>query len=153
MQTNIPDIYAAGDVAQGPSAFGTPHIIHALWTTAVEHGKIAGANMAGREVHYQGSLSSKVSEFFNVTVASTGVVQESSHVVAKDYLDSKRKVYIKLFFDGNVPVGGIMLGHPEDVSSFGVLRSHILRKKALSNLETLTAFPMRPLSQSVAREY
>lgn len=153
MQTSVPDIYAAGDVAQGPSAFGDPHIIHALWTTASEHGKIAGANMAGKAIHYQGSLNSNVSEFFHVTVASIGVLQQFAYVSAKEYLDSRRKVHIKLFLDGDTPVGGIMLGHPEDVSSFGVLRSHILRKKALPNLETLTASPMRPLSQWVAPGY
>ncbi len=152
METCIPDIYAAGDVAQGPSAFGDPHTTAALWTTAVEHGKIAGANMAGTEAHYQGSLSDQVSEFFHVTVASVGILRESAHVVAKVYFDSRRKLYMKLLWDGDVPVGGIMLGHPEDVSCFGVLRSHILRKKALPNVEILLTSPMRPPGPSIWTE-
>jgi NAD(P)H-nitrite reductase large subunit len=145
MQTSIPDIYAAGDVAQGPMACSNQHRIHALWTTAVEHGKIAGANMAGKEVYYQGSLGSSVSEFFHMTVASIGELQESSYVVAKEHFDSKRKFYIKLFLYKDAPVGGIMLGSPEDVSSFGILRSYILRKKAIPNLEILMAPAIRPM--------
>lgn len=59
MQTNVTGIFAAGDVVQGPTAFGECHVSHALWPTAVEQGKIAGANLAGQEVYYQGSLSLK----------------------------------------------------------------------------------------------
>jgi NADPH-dependent 2,4-dienoyl-CoA reductase/sulfur reductase-like enzyme len=143
MQSSLPGIYAAGDVAQGPAACGGPHCIHALWTTAVEHGKIAGANMAGQDVLYQGSLNNNVSEFFHVTVASIGVLQESAHVRGREYFDSKRRLYLKLFLDGDVPVGGILLGSPEDVSSFGVLRSYILQKKALPDLEILRAPAIR----------
>ncbi|MEG2213051.1 MAG: FAD-dependent oxidoreductase, partial [Clostridiales bacterium] len=57
MQTNIEGIYAAGDVAAGPTAFGDPHLTHALWPTAVEMGEVAGANMAGAEIAYSGSLN------------------------------------------------------------------------------------------------
>ena len=145
MQTSIPDIYAAGDVAQGPTAWGDPPSIHALWTTAVEHGKIAGANIAGEEVHYQGSLGSSVSEFFHMTVASIGKLNESSGVVGKEYFDSTRNLYIKLFLSKDIPVGGIMLGAPEDVSSFGILRSYILKKKAIPDLDILMTPAIKPL--------
>ncbi len=153
METTAADIYAAGDVAQGPPALGGSPTIHALWTTALEHGKTAGANMAGEEVHYQGSLSSNASEFFHMTVASIGVLEESGGVTAKAYLDRKKRIYAKLFLDGTVPVGGLVLGRPEDVSSFGILKSYILRKKALPSIETMMASPVRPLSQWVDTDY
>ena len=37
---------------QGPTAFGDKHVVCALWPTAVEEGKVAGANMAGVETVY-----------------------------------------------------------------------------------------------------
>jgi nitrite reductase (NADH) large subunit len=138
METNVPDVYAAGDVAQGPTAHGNPHCIHALWTTAVQHGKVAGSNMAGRQVDYQGSLAENVSEFFHMTVASIGDLQESTIVTRKEYVDSERGLYVRVFLKGDIPVGGLMLGSPDDVASFGVLKSLILEQRALPDLETLT---------------
>src|SRR5262249_24631034 len=56
MQTNFPFIYAAGDVAQGPDLLGDQPAVHAIQPTAIDHGRIAGANMAGQAISYPGSL-------------------------------------------------------------------------------------------------
>ena len=72
MRTNVPDVYAAGDVAAGPTAFGDEHMIHALWPTAVEMGKTAAFAMAGQPVAYEGSLNMNVTQMYDVTVASMG---------------------------------------------------------------------------------
>lgn len=72
MRTNIPDIYAAGDVAAGPTTFGEEHVIHALWPTAVEMGKTAGRTMAGKQLEYEGSLNMNVTQMYDTTVASIG---------------------------------------------------------------------------------
>jgi NADPH-dependent 2,4-dienoyl-CoA reductase/sulfur reductase-like enzyme len=69
MRTSFPDVYAAGDVAQGPTAYGARPRVDALWSTAVEHGAVAGANMAGKETHYPGCLGGNVCEFFGLTSA------------------------------------------------------------------------------------
>ncbi|MBM3147316.1 MAG: FAD-dependent oxidoreductase, partial [Actinobacteria bacterium] len=45
METALAGVFAAGDVACGPVAGGGPPRIHALWPTAVEQGKVAGANL------------------------------------------------------------------------------------------------------------
>ena len=72
-------MYAAGDVTRGPTALGGPAEIHALWPTAVEQGKVAGANLAAESggappppPSYRGSLSMNVTEMFGLTVASLG---------------------------------------------------------------------------------
>lgn len=69
METNIADIYAAGDVAAGPTTFGDENMIHALWPTAVEMGEVAGINMASKPFEYQGSLNMNVTQMYDVTVA------------------------------------------------------------------------------------
>ena len=56
MQTNVAGLYAAGDVAQGPNLLGGPAVIHAIQPTAVDHGRVAGTNMAGQQRSYTGSL-------------------------------------------------------------------------------------------------
>lgn len=148
MQTTLPDIYAAGDVAQGPTAGSYGRSVHALWTTAVEHGRIAGANMAGKEVSYQGSLNFSVSEFFGLTVASLGELSESSQAISREYIDSRKKKYLKVLFRKDVPVGAVMLGTSKAVSAFGVLRTYVLRKVAIPDaffLGNLTNKPMWPI--------
>ena len=50
METSVPGVFAAGDVTRGPTATGGPREIHALWPTAVEQGRVAGANLAGAHV-------------------------------------------------------------------------------------------------------
>jgi len=72
MQTNFPHIYAGGDVAEGPTLFGDENAIHPIQPTAVDHGRVAGANMAGHEVRYPGSLSMNVVDICGLQAASFG---------------------------------------------------------------------------------
>ena len=58
LQTSVPGIFAAGDVASFPDVFaslnGEPrrrHVEH--WDNAVAQGQVAGANMAGKRVRFQ----------------------------------------------------------------------------------------------------
>jgi len=47
MQTNVADIYAAGDVAQGKDFCTGEYAVQAIQPTAAEHGLIAAQNMVG----------------------------------------------------------------------------------------------------------
>jgi nitrite reductase (NADH) large subunit len=135
MQTNVPGIYAAGDVARGPTSFGETHQTHALWPTAVEHGTIAGKNLAGQQIPYQGSLNMNVTEMFAVTVASMGKFIEeqglSSHLVE----DSGSSRYLKIMLQEGVPVGAVALGGAEDAVILGRLRPWIRNRRSLPEVE------------------
>jgi NAD(P)H-nitrite reductase large subunit len=72
MQTNFPHVYAGGDVAEGPVLFGAGNAVHPIQPTAVDHGRVAGANMAGHEVHYPGSLAMNVVDICGLQGASFG---------------------------------------------------------------------------------
>ena len=72
MQTNFPHLYAGGDVAQGPVLFGAERAVHPIQPTAVDHGRVAGANMAGHEVRYPGSLLMNVVDICGLQGASFG---------------------------------------------------------------------------------
>ncbi|MGB0670887.1 MAG: NAD(P)/FAD-dependent oxidoreductase, partial [Rhodospirillales bacterium] len=54
--TGVDDIYAAGDVAQGPDFTTGGWSVHAIQPTAADHGRIAALNMIGRPTRYKGSL-------------------------------------------------------------------------------------------------
>ncbi len=60
LRTTDPAIFAAGDVAEGPDLLTGGHAVHAIQPTAIDHGRIAGANMAGLDAAYSGSLAMNV---------------------------------------------------------------------------------------------
>jgi NAD(P)H-nitrite reductase large subunit len=45
MQTNVPTLFAAGDVAQAYDRWTKSHQLDVLWASAINEGRIAGANM------------------------------------------------------------------------------------------------------------
>lgn len=73
MQTNLPDIYAAGDLVQTKHRLlGDTYL--PLGTTAHKQGRVAGANIVGRQTHFAGILGSQVLRAFDVIAARTGLL-------------------------------------------------------------------------------
>ena len=149
MRTSAPGIYAAGDAALGPSVFGEAHVAHALWPTAVEQGRVAGANLAGRERVYSGSLNMNVAELFGLTVASMGRFQESGDPAEETIVENGpgSARYVKVLYRGGVPEGGLVLGSPEDLGVLSALRPRI---RARRPGRLVSAQPLRPLHQALA---
>jgi len=54
MKTEIQDIYAAGDLIEHQGRF------YGIWPASMEQGRIAGANMAGQEMKYLGTVPFKI---------------------------------------------------------------------------------------------
>src|SRR5262249_9738714 len=99
MQTNVPFIYAAGDVAQGPDLLGEKPAVHAIQPTAVDHGRIAGANMAGQEIHYPGSLLMNILDACGLQCVSYGRWGEAA-AETMTIRNPDRPVYRKLLWTG-----------------------------------------------------
>jgi nitrite reductase (NADH) large subunit len=132
METNIPGIYAAGDAAAGPSVFGEEHVVHGLWPTAVEQGKIAGANMAGTKSVYDGSLNMNVTSMFDLTVASMGKFLENEgdeQIVFNN--DSEN--YFKLVLDKEALIGGTAVGSPDLINSLGLMKTLIQKNETVDH--------------------
>ncbi len=114
MQTNFPNIYAGGDVAQGPVLFGDQPAIHAIQPTAVDHGRVAGANMAGHTVHYPGSLLMNVVDVCGLQCASFGNWDDTG-AEAITIRNPDGFIYRKLLWRGDQPVGAIFTGRANDM--------------------------------------
>jgi nitrite reductase (NADH) large subunit len=134
METVVDGVFAAGDVTRGPTAAGGPREIHALWPTAVEQGRVAGANLAGAGLVYGGSLSMNVTEMFGLTVASLGRFVEEEADDVFESRDLPGISYLKLVSRAGVPVGAISLGEPEGAALLGRLRPFARQKRLLPNL-------------------
>ena len=113
MQTNFPFIYAAGDVAQGPDLFGDQPAVHAIQPTAVDHGRIAGANMAGQTVPYPGSLLMNILDACGLQCASFGRWGEAAE--AMTIRNPDRPVYRKLLWTGDEITGAVLVGPANDL--------------------------------------
>ncbi len=115
LRTNIPDVYAAGDVAEGIDlSTGTP-AVHAIQPTAVEHGRVAGANMAGRAVAYAGSLGMNILDVVKLQTASFGLWRDDGKETTV-VENASRPAYRKLVWDEDRIVGAIFLGPAADVA-------------------------------------
>jgi NAD(P)H-nitrite reductase large subunit len=114
MQTNVPAVYAAGDVAQAPVMLDDSPAIHAVQPTAVDHGRIAGANMAGHEVRYPGSLLMNVVDVCGLQCASFGRWNDpdAEQTVIQNPGSS---IYRKLLWNEDQLVGALFCGRADDL--------------------------------------
>ena len=74
LQTNDPNIYAAGDVAQVYDPSTGTSIIDSLWTPARQQGYAAGLNMAGKKTKYTKSVPFNVTRLAGLTTTIIGTV-------------------------------------------------------------------------------
>jgi len=73
METNIPDVYAAGDCVETRHLLIKGPTYMPLGTTAHKQGRAAGENAAGGQAEFQGSLGTQVVKIFDLVVARTGL--------------------------------------------------------------------------------
>jgi NAD(P)H-nitrite reductase large subunit len=114
LRSNVPNVYAAGDSAQGRDLISGQGAVHAIEPTAQEHGRVVGANMAGRSVTYRGSLIINIVEVCHLDVASFGA-WEDGKAEAISGLKKDRNAYRKLLFTGDRLTGAIIIGRSSDI--------------------------------------
>ncbi len=98
METNIPDIYAAGDCAETYHALLEKNSYLPLGTTAHKQGRIAGENAMGSRVEYAGSLGTQSVKIFDLVAVRTGlkndeVRAEGFELLSVDFETWDHKVY------------------------------------------------------------
>lgn len=122
LRTSARDVYAAGDVAQGPVFNGGQREVHAIQPTAGDHGQVAGLNMANVDTVYGGSLAINVLNTLGLISSSFGQWQGVPGGDSASTLNEEEFKYLRLEFDGDYLVGAIGLGLTQQV---GILRGLI----------------------------
>lgn len=133
LQTNFPFIYAGGDVAQGPDLSTGLQAIHAIQPTAVDHGRVAGANMAGETIRYPGSLLMNVLDVAGLHCSSFGLWQDDGRE-ALILENPNRPIYRKIVWEDDRIVGAIFIGPAEDtamLTDLGMVKGLIQTKASL----------------------
>ena len=124
--TTLPDVYAAGDCAQGYDAVSGEKRMLPLWPNAVLQGETAGINMAGGRADYTQGIALNASGVFGLHMVTAGSYEGESFTVQRD------GSYKRLVTADGVLKGVIMVG---DVSRAGIYKDLIRKKKPLSEID------------------
>ena len=124
--TTLPDVYAAGDGAQGYDAVSGEKRMLPLWPNAVLQGETAGINMAGGRADYTQGIALNASGVFGLHMVTAGSYEGESFTVQRD------GSYKRLVTADGVLKGVIMVG---DVSRAGIYTDLIRKKKPLSEID------------------
>ena len=124
--TTLPDVYAAGDCAQGYDAVSGEKRMLPLWPNAMLQGETAGINMAGGRADYTQGIALNASGVFGLHISTAGSYEGESFTVQRD------GSYKRLVTADGVLKGVIMVG---DVSRAGIYTDLIRKKKPLSEID------------------
>lgn len=78
LQTNVPDVYAVGDVAESFSVITGKPIYRPLGSTANKMGRIAGDVITGGDLEHRGVLGTGIFRVFNLHVGQTGMTEKEA---------------------------------------------------------------------------
>ncbi|MBI4627605.1 MAG: FAD-dependent oxidoreductase [Candidatus Rokubacteria bacterium] len=146
MATSLPGVFAAGDVAEGPAADGTPGLNPVL-PTAAGQGRVAGANMAGRSAEHEGWLPANVFNFFGRVAMSVGATEAGPGVT--DFARAEGAARGRLLFAGARLVGASFVGVAADPGALGwLIREGV---PARDHAELLLARPVEAARWLAAR--
>ncbi|NIO05896.1 MAG: FAD-dependent oxidoreductase [Proteobacteria bacterium] len=127
MRSNFPNVFAAGDVAEGRNLVSGERQVIATWANACSQGKTAGINMAGGKGRFLG-LTGNVCSFLGRTVASVGITKpENGDYEEIVYSDPGKGLYRKLVWNEKGQImGAVLMGKVEDI---GVI-TNLIRNRA-----------------------
>ncbi|MGJ9457337.1 FAD-dependent oxidoreductase [Oceanobacillus sp. CF4.6] len=78
MQTNLPEVYAVGDVAESFSVITGEPIYRPLGSTANKMGRIAGDVITGGDLEHRGVLGTGILRVFDLAVGYTGLSEKEA---------------------------------------------------------------------------
>jgi NAD(P)H-nitrite reductase large subunit len=149
MRTNVPEVYAAGDVAEGIDPSTGKRAVNAIQPTAVEQARVAALNMAGRQVASHGHLTLNVLDTLGLVSTSFGQWWSEPGGQTAELIDQGEFRYLSLQFAGDVLVGATSIGLTEHV---GVLRGLIEGRVRLGPWkDRLLQDPLRIMEAYLAR--
>ncbi|MFB4163325.1 FAD-dependent oxidoreductase [Alteribacillus sp. JSM 102045] len=152
METNIEDIYAAGDCATQFHRLKEKDDYIPLGTHANKQGRAAGLNMAGKPKAFQGIVGTAILRFFDLTLAKTGLSETEAKQMKfpydtilhtgtniAGYFENKKKLHIKIIYrtDNDLVLGGQVIGESGADKRIDVLATALFHRMSLGEFEDL----------------
>ncbi|EEM18012.1 MULTISPECIES: FAD-dependent oxidoreductase [Bacillus] len=150
MQTNVEDIYAAGDCATHYHIIKETHDHIPIGTTANKQGRLAGLNMVDKRRAFKGTLGTSIIKFMGLTLARTGLSEKEASglkipykTVKVDatsmagYYPNATPLYVKLVYrsDTKQLLGGQVIGEEGVDKRIDVIAMALFHKMSIHDLE------------------
>jgi len=161
MQTNVPDVWAAGDCTETLNLASKQHIYIALGTVANKTGLVAGSSIAGEHAVFPGAVGTAVCKICSYEVARTGLKEKELNklgiefvattidsLTRADYYPGARKIVVKLLAEQNSGrlLGGQIIGEEGAAKRIDVLATAITHNLTLQNIIDLDLSYAPPFS-------
>jgi NAD(P)H-nitrite reductase large subunit len=153
MQTSIPDVYASGDVAEAYDFTLNQNRLLPLWPLAVAEGKVAGANMAGKNTEYAGGTNMSSLKYFGIPVVSIGVAnpKEATGYEILTRYEPESELYKKIVLRDNVIVGITLVNDVERAGTLFYLMKNRVNVKRFKNEIVSDDFSLAALPASIRK--
>lgn len=109
METNVPDVFAAGDCVEFEG------MNFALWPEADNQGKVAGANAAGDDVRFASETYGMTMHLCNTELYAIGKTSGNEPFRTVEFQDPVRGTLKKYFFLHNILCGVTLIGDTSDL--------------------------------------
>ena len=128
LETNMPGIYAAGDIVESIDIVSGKRESILLWSSALIQGAIAGYNIVGKKTKYTGSSNQTLIKVFETPIISDGIFEGEEIQFFRD------KIYKKIYFKDSTIVGYILINTMQNA---GLYHSLMISKQDISKYKNL----------------
>ena len=104
MATAQEDIFAAGDMIEHRGRY------YGIWPAATAQGRVAGVNMAGGDMRYEGTVPSNKLKVAGVDLVAMGELDAAGEMDSLVRVNNGLLVYRKLVVGENAIIGAVLLG-------------------------------------------
>lgn len=112
MRTNVPDVYAAGDIAVIHDPWAGRARYLGLWEPARHQGRVAGLNMAGSDEVWRVGVPYNATRLYDLDMGGLGrTLERAGDEVVVDFPQTGASIaYRKLVFENERLVGALLVG-------------------------------------------
>ncbi|MGE5391965.1 MAG: NAD(P)/FAD-dependent oxidoreductase [Deltaproteobacteria bacterium] len=135
-RTSIPNIYAAGDVAEAMEVLSGRQNVVPLLPLAYDQGRVAGINMASGEAEYLESLALNSTSLLGLAIMSAGDSRADGVKTLNE--TSQNPYYRKIVLDQGIITGFIAINN---VDKIGILTELIRKKINIQGMEQILLAP------------
>ena len=134
METNIRNIYAAGDCCLAKDLFSNKNRSIAIWPVAAKQGKYAGYNLSGKKKPYPGGFPMNSVELCGIPAISVGVSNPPDmNYEIIDEIKPKKSIYRKMVIKDNQLKGFVLIG---EIDRAGLYTGLIKEKIDVSSMKS-----------------
>ena len=144
MRTNLPDIWAAGDVAETFDRISGERYVHAIWPNATAQGEVIGRDLLGFSADYEGAERMNSMKHLGLPIMAVGESKGQNTLRRRDG-GTLRKIFLE---NGRI-VGFRLAG---DIRGAGTYRALMLKGTDVSRFGEELLDPRFRISRCVSPE-